>query len=213
MMAIKDPKQLRDESYKLVASLGLQKVGAAVRFLRSRLSTDDVKFWAKEINKDAYSWWAKPHGGDRSMGYPGVSFHMNHGMAIRNLLRGNGFSEAYFGVENLDDIYIPLFEAAVKNSLGESHDIRFPEPAETKATPNDDNEVQKLRRQVEAQHEALRHWRQKYEELSGRYVAECNRRVQLTILLGRVHAALDSHNFTNLAEKVTDALDEMRNAD
>jgi hypothetical protein len=41
-------------------------------------------------------------------------WHFGGGMAIRNLLRKHGFSEEYFGVGNLDDIYIGLVEEAMQ---------------------------------------------------------------------------------------------------
>jgi hypothetical protein len=36
------------------------------------------------------------------------------GIALRNLLRARGFDEGYFHIRNLDDIYIPLVEEALK---------------------------------------------------------------------------------------------------
>jgi hypothetical protein len=47
--------------------------------------------------------WAAPH-------------HFFWGMAVRNLLRDKGFGETHFSVHNLDDIYIPLVEEALKLS-------------------------------------------------------------------------------------------------
>jgi len=43
-----------------------------------------------------------------------VPYHFWWGMSVRNLLRDKGFDEKYFGVHNLDDIYIPLVEEALK---------------------------------------------------------------------------------------------------
>jgi hypothetical protein len=34
-------------------------------------------------------------------------------MSVRNLLREKGFNEKYFGVHNLDDIYVALVEEAL----------------------------------------------------------------------------------------------------
>ena len=45
--------------------------------------------------------WAAPH-------------HFFWGMNVRNLLRDKGFGEEYFAVHNLDDIYVPLVEEALK---------------------------------------------------------------------------------------------------
>lgn len=43
-----------------------------------------------------------------------VPHHFFWGMSVRNLLRNKGFGEAYFSVHNLDDIYTPLVEEALK---------------------------------------------------------------------------------------------------
>lgn len=42
-----------------------------------------------------------------------AAYHMGWGMGIRNALRGAGFSENDFGIQNLDNIYVPLVEEAV----------------------------------------------------------------------------------------------------
>lgn len=44
---------------------------------------------------------------------PELGMHFGFGMAVRNLLRKEGFGEDYFGIENLDDVYVPLLEMAV----------------------------------------------------------------------------------------------------
>jgi hypothetical protein len=44
-----------------------------------------------------------------------VSHHFTWGMGIRNLLRNNGYGEKELGIDNLDDVYIPIVEEAVKN--------------------------------------------------------------------------------------------------
>jgi hypothetical protein len=49
---------------------------------------------------DPEGWWA-PH-------------HFLWGMSVRNLLRQKGFGEDHFGVDNLDDFYIPLVEEALE---------------------------------------------------------------------------------------------------
>lgn len=41
-------------------------------------------------------------------------YHFFWGMSVRNLLRDKGFGEGHFHVHNLDDIYIPLVEEALK---------------------------------------------------------------------------------------------------
>lgn len=50
--------------------------------------------------KDPINWWK--HG------------HFHFGLAVRNQLRRKGFDAAYFGVSNLDDIYVFLVEEALK---------------------------------------------------------------------------------------------------
>ncbi len=42
-----------------------------------------------------------------------VPYHFAWGMAVRNLLREKGFSEEYFKIHNLDDIYVALVEEAL----------------------------------------------------------------------------------------------------
>lgn len=42
-----------------------------------------------------------------------AGYHFGWGMAVRNLLREKGFGEEYFGVHNLDDIYVALVEEAL----------------------------------------------------------------------------------------------------
>lgn len=37
-----------------------------------------------------------------------TGYHFGWGMAVRNLLRQKGYGEEYFGVHNLDDIYVAL---------------------------------------------------------------------------------------------------------
>jgi hypothetical protein len=50
--------------------------------------------------KDSLNWWKRGH------------FHF--GLAVRNQLRRTGFDAKYFGVENLDDIYVYLVEDALQ---------------------------------------------------------------------------------------------------
>jgi hypothetical protein len=48
-----------------------------------------------------------------------VPFHFSWGMAVRNLLRSKEFGEKYFGVHNLDDIYVPLVEEALQLAVAD----------------------------------------------------------------------------------------------
>ena len=41
-------------------------------------------------------------------------YHFFWGMSVRNLLRQKGYGESYFGVHNLDDIYISLVKEALR---------------------------------------------------------------------------------------------------
>lgn len=53
-----------------------------------------------DYEKDPLNWWKRGH------------FHW--GLAVRNQLRRQGFDAKYFGVDNLDDIYVNLVEDALK---------------------------------------------------------------------------------------------------
>ena len=72
---------------------------SAVQFLRG-FFTEDIKAQIRDAEKsDPQTWW--------------VEHHLWWGMGVRNTLRANGFGEEEFGVDNLDDYYIGLIEAAV----------------------------------------------------------------------------------------------------
>ena len=49
--------------------------------------------------RDPQTWWA--------------DYHMTWGMAVRNLLRRNGYDEKTLGIQNLDDVYVGLVEASL----------------------------------------------------------------------------------------------------
>jgi len=53
-----------------------------------------------DFAKDPANWWKRGH------------FHF--GLAVRNQLRRKGYDASYFGVENLDDIYVYLVEDALQ---------------------------------------------------------------------------------------------------
>lgn len=53
-----------------------------------------------DFGKDPHCWWKRGH------------FHF--GLAVRNQLRRKMYDEDYFGVSNLDDIYVFLVEEALK---------------------------------------------------------------------------------------------------
>ena len=53
-----------------------------------------------DYEKDPLNWWKRGH------------FHF--GLAVRNQHRRKGYDASYFGVENLDDIYVYLVEDALQ---------------------------------------------------------------------------------------------------
>ena len=76
-----------------------EKVEYIIGFLRGYFA--DAPQTVQQIRDAAASdglWWA--------------DYHMTWGMAVRNLLRRNGFDERSLGVENLDDVWVGLVEGA-----------------------------------------------------------------------------------------------------
>lgn len=73
----------------------------AAEFLRNHFSIVDKQSFRKLIEKGKDRWWYSEY---HSLG---------GGMAIRNLLRNNGFGEKDLPIENLDYIYVKLLERAV----------------------------------------------------------------------------------------------------
>ena len=71
---------------------------AAVDMLREELSGNAAAIREK-IAENPQTWWAP--------------YHFMWGMAVRNLLRERGFGEEQFMVDNIDDYYVSLVEAAV----------------------------------------------------------------------------------------------------
>ena len=72
----------------------------AVDFLRGWLTPSVQQQIREVINIKSPDWPA--------------AYHMGWGMGVRNALRDSGFGEEPFGVRNLDNIYVPLVEEAVK---------------------------------------------------------------------------------------------------
>lgn len=88
------------ENRKLYESIPQEKKDPAIEFFRTRLS-DEVKEQIRGAMRiDITSWFAVGH--------------FTWGMSARNSLRDAGFCEGYFGIENLDDIYVEIIEDAVK---------------------------------------------------------------------------------------------------
>jgi hypothetical protein len=78
------PSEIREPALSLLASL-LEPVSPEIR---------------ADYAKDPINWWKQGH------------FHF--GLAVRNQLRRKGYDADYFGVSNLDDIYVFLVEEALK---------------------------------------------------------------------------------------------------
>lgn len=72
----------------------------AVDTLRDELPEETKAQIRAAINEDPDEWF--------------VPYHLWWGMAVRNFLREKGFGEEYWPICNLDDIYVPLVERAVK---------------------------------------------------------------------------------------------------
>lgn len=73
----------------------------AVEFLRTTLQPVREQIQAAMV-EDPNGWW---------MGY-----HFGWGMAVRNILRQNGYGEKELLVWNLDDVYIQLVEEAIRQT-------------------------------------------------------------------------------------------------
>lgn len=83
-------------------SINKEKRIAAVKFLMAHPSiATNYDMIKKAIELDKKSWFAE--------------YHFHWGMAIRNILRDNGFGEKEIGVENLDDVYAELVEDAIES--------------------------------------------------------------------------------------------------
>ena len=87
------------ECRKIYDSIPYEKKIPATKFLKEHL-LEKNKILRRAINKDPIHWF--------------TLYHFHWGMWVRNLLRENNFSEEYFGISNLDDIYVELVEDAVK---------------------------------------------------------------------------------------------------
>ena len=74
------------------------KKESALKMLREELTEQDA---IRAAIKENPGEWYVPH-------------HHLWGMGVRNLLRQKGFDEPYWPIWNLDDIYVPLVEEALK---------------------------------------------------------------------------------------------------
>ena len=93
------PCHTHEECLAMYAALPAELKAPALAFLRTTLTPaqDQIRV---AMQSDPATWWAK--------------YHFGWGMATRNALRRAGFGEEYFGVHNLDDIYIELVEEALR---------------------------------------------------------------------------------------------------
>ena len=85
-----------DECVAMYAAISAERKAPALKVLVEVVipANTDARLSAQYWDDAAKGWWK-----GRMVG-----------MALRNLLRSRGFDEAYFGVHNLDDIYVFLIE-------------------------------------------------------------------------------------------------------
>lgn len=95
------PKDWKVYNAERMAELDPHKRACAVQFLKGFYLDNPpvVRMIRRCAKKDPQTWWAP--------------YHLGWGMAIRNLLRENGYGEKELGIGNLDDYYIGLVEAAL----------------------------------------------------------------------------------------------------
>lgn len=92
-----------DEPMDLYDELSSELKQPAIEMLQRELGEEFTQWYRDRVRTHDSRWWL-PKG-----------WHFIGGMAIRNLLREQGFGEAYFGIHNLDDVYIELVEGAIGN--------------------------------------------------------------------------------------------------
>lgn len=87
-----------EECKQMYAELTSEVKTPALKMLAEELASakDEIK---KAFDADPENWVAP--------------YHFFWGMSVRNLLRKKGFGEDYFGIHNLDDIYVWLVEEAL----------------------------------------------------------------------------------------------------
>jgi hypothetical protein len=82
-----------------------EKKKKAIKLLK-KMIPNDIKLEIKTlINNDSEGWFGM--------------YHHGWGTSIRNLLRRKGFGEKYFGINNLDDIYVELIEDTIKETFND----------------------------------------------------------------------------------------------
>jgi len=80
-------------------ALSVSKKEKAIIFLKKLITEEDKKRIRTAIFHDPKSWFA--------------FYHHGWGTNIRNALRREKLGEEYFGINNLDDIYVELIEDVV----------------------------------------------------------------------------------------------------
>ncbi len=88
------------ENKELYQSLKESKKLSALSFLA--IYVTDKKIIKAVIERDPTYWW--------------TLYHFHWGMAVRNALREVDYGEEYFGIGNLDDIYIELVEDMINET-------------------------------------------------------------------------------------------------
>jgi len=94
---------MRQFHERIIGQYPAEKIEPAVTYLREKvIKLSDFAKIREAIDADPDNWVAP--------------YHFFFGMAVRNALRDGGFGEDYFPIWNLDDIYVPLIERAVKDN-------------------------------------------------------------------------------------------------
>lgn len=88
----------KEECEAMYRALTPEKKQPALELLRKELAPARADI-VSDMERDGEHWIAGNHHG--------------WGTSVRNFLRQSGYGEEYFGVHNLDDIYVALIEEAV----------------------------------------------------------------------------------------------------
>lgn len=94
-------QELFDRHQKTFNGLDADMRTGMVACIREAIPTDPVERqkWRDLLKKEPLTWWWHGH-------------HHGVGTAVRNLLRQKGFDDSTVRM-NLDDVWVPIFEAAV----------------------------------------------------------------------------------------------------
>jgi hypothetical protein len=96
---------LHRHCWTLVRGLDPEKVRHAAAQLGDAMPPEDAETLSERIRARPGAWLE----GDFRHEYG----HHGWGTGVRNWLRQRGLGEAYFGIDNLDDYYVPLVELAL----------------------------------------------------------------------------------------------------